>query len=282
MTGYVISTDPTELLARLEDAIRPRRRLMTAYSGGIDSTLVAVTAHRVLGPRCALAVIGDSPSLPRFELEQAVALAEDLGLSLRVVRPNEQQDPGYQANAGDRCYFCKTHLYRTLHRTARDLGFDAIANGTNTDDLGDHRPGLTAADEAQVVSPLLDAGLGKQQVRELARLLALPNADKPAAACLASRIPYGTSVTIERLAQVEQAEDALRALGLTGLRVRHHGQVARIELPLDQMPTIMDDVVRDRAVAAIKAAGFSFVSLDLEGFRSGSGNVLLTIGGTHA
>lgn len=255
---------------------------MTAYSGGIDSTLVAVAAHRALGPDNALAVIGDSPSLPRYELDQAVALAGRLGLNLRVVEPNEQHDPGYQRNAGDRCYFCKTHLYDTLHRTAKDLGYRYIANGTNADDLGDHRPGLIAAEEAQVISPLLEAELDKQAVRDLARHLDLPNADKPAAACLASRIPYGMEVTLERLAQVEQAEDALRDLGLTGFRVRHHDQVARIELPIDQIPRFMDPKIREKAVAAIKKAGFTFVSLDLEGFRSGSGNVLLTIGGNHA
>jgi len=282
MPGKATANPPLQLLSHLEAIIRPYSRVMTAYSGGIDSTLVAVAAHRVLGPDNALAVIGDSPSLPRYELDQAVALAEQLGLSLRVVRPNEQDDPGYQANAGNRCYFCKTHLYQTLHATARELGFDFIANGTNADDLGDHRPGLLAAEEAQVISPLVEAGLGKDQVRELAHVLELPNADKPAAACLASRIPYGTEVTLERLAQVEQAEDALRALGLTGYRVRHHEQVARIELPLDQMPRLMEEGVRDRAVAAIKRAGFAFVSLDLEGFRSGSGNILLTIGGIHA
>lgn len=282
MHGHAPAPSPQTLFTRLENAIRPRRRVMTAYSGGIDSTLVAVAAHRVLGPADALAVIGDSPSLPRYELDQAVALAEQLGLNLRVVAPNEQDDPGYQANAGNRCYFCKTHLYQTLHATARELGFDTIANGTNTDDLGDHRPGLVAADRARVISPLVDAELDKDDVRVLARYLNLPNADKPAAACLASRIPYGTAVTLERLSQVEQAEDALRDLGLTGFRVRHHEQVARIELPLDQMPRLMEAGIRDRAVAAIKRAGFAFVSLDLEGFRSGSGNVLLTIGGNHA
>lgn len=282
MPGQAPATPIAFLLDRLVGVIAPRGRVMTAYSGGIDSTLVAVAAHRALGADNALAVIGDSPSLPRYELDEAVALADRLGLNLRVVEPNEQHDPGYQRNSGDRCYFCKTHLYDTLHRTAKDLGYRYIANGTNADDLGDHRPGLVAAEQAQIISPLIEAALDKQAVRELARHLGLPNADKPAAACLASRIPYGTEVTLERLAQVEQAEDALRALGLTGFRVRHHEQVARIELPMDQVPRLMDPKVREKAVTAIKNAGFAFVSLDLEGFRSGSGNVLLTIGGNHA
>ena len=255
----------------------PRGRVVTAYSGGVDSTLVAVVARRVLGKDAAPAVMGDSASLPRSERAAAVAVAEQMDLALHVVRPGEQDDPGYVRNAGDRCYYCKTHLYETLQQTAADLGARWIANGTNADDLGDHRPGLRAAEEAQVISPLLEAGLGKEHVRAVARALGLPNADKPAAACLASRIPYGTPVTLERLAQVEQAEDALQRLGFSGLRVRHHGQVARIELPEDQMPQAFAPGVRQAMVSAVCDAGFLYAALDLAGFRSGSGNVALTI-----
>ena len=202
-----------------------------------------------------------------------------MDIDLVVIHPDEQHDPGYQANAGDRCYFCKTHLYAQLHTYAKTHGYTTIFNGTNTDDLGDHRPGLRAADEAEVVSPLVEAGLDKQAVRELAKSLNLPNWDKPAAACLASRIPYGTRVTRERLAQVEQAEAALKVLGFEGFRVRHHEQVARIELPDDQMQQMLDPHVRLKVAAAVKAAGFLYVSLDIEGFRSGSGNIALTVRG---
>jgi len=273
-----MSSSDLPQLDRLLDAIRPRGSVLTAFSGGVDSTVVAAAARRALGKAKAPAAIGDSPSLPRRELAEAMRLAERLDLDLLVVGPREIADPAYQANASDRCYFCKSHLYQTLGPTAAQRGIAYIANGTNTDDLGDHRPGLVAADEAQVISPLVEAGLGKHDVRAIAKHLGLPNADKPAAACLASRIPYGTAVTPKRLAQVEQAEDALHRLGFRGFRVRHHEQVARLEVPLDQVPRLMETAVREAVVAAMKEAGFSYVALDLEGFRSGSGNALLTVG----
>lgn len=267
---------PEQLLAKLEAAIRPRGRMITAYSGGIDSTLVAAAARRALGRADAPAAIGDSASLPRQELDEARAIAAQLDLELLTVAPGEQDDARYQANDGRRCYFCKTHLYASLHELAAELDIGFIANGTNVDDLGDHRPGLVAAGEAQVVSPLVEAGLGKQQVRLVARHLGLPNWDKPAAACLASRLPYGTEVTPQRLTQVERAESVLRGLGFTGFRVRHHETVARIELPWDQVARLMDEQVRAGVIAGLKDAGYTFIALDLEGFRSGSGNVLLT------
>ena len=270
----------TDELARLEAAIRRHDRLLTAYSGGIDSTVVAAVAHRVLGPGRAIAVIGDSPSLPRRELADAEAVAAAAGFELRRVEPNEQADAGYRANAGDRCYFCKTHLYATLHRAAADWQFDTLANGTNADDPGDHRPGLRAADEAAVVSPLLEARLGKAAVRRVAAELGLPNRDKPAAACLASRIPYGTPVTPELLARVEAAEAGLADLGYTGFRVRHHGDVARLELPAAAFTGLADPDRRRAVVDAVRAAGYTYVALDLEGFRSGSGNATLTVSAT--
>lgn len=269
---------------RLTSVIRPRRRLMVAYSGGVDSTLVADAAHEALGDgkadadRFAVAVIGDSPSLPRRELDEALGIGRSRGWSLRVVSPGEQDSAGYRANAGDRCYFCKTHLYEAMQALAAELGVSHIANGTNTDDLGDYRPGLRAADEAEVVSPLVEANLDKEAVRELARWRGLPNADKPAAACLASRVPYGSEVTPRVLARIESAEEALHRLGFHGFRVRDHHPVARVELPLDQIDRALNPAQREAMVLGIKRAGYTYVSLDLEGFRSGSGNATLTIG----
>ncbi|MEM1097875.1 MAG: ATP-dependent sacrificial sulfur transferase LarE [Planctomycetota bacterium] len=272
------AADPDQLERRLADAIAPRRRLLTAYSGGVDSTLVAAVARQTLGKDNAPAVLGDSASLPRRELADAVKIAESLDLDLHVVAPGEQDDPNYRANAGNRCYFCKSHLYGVLQDTAKRLDADFIANGTNLDDLGDHRPGLQAADECEVVSPLVDAEFTKADVRTLAEHLGLPNADKPAAACLASRIPYGTEVTAERLAQVEAAEQTLADLGFTGFRVRHHDTVARLEIPADQFARfVQDEMLRATAINGVKKAGYTYVALDLEGFRSGSGNATLTI-----
>ncbi len=271
-----LTTDDTQtLLDALTRAIQKHPRLLTAYSGGIDSTLVAVVARRTLGKQNAPAAIGDSPSLPRHELAEARDLAQWADLHLIEVAPTEQSDPGYQANQGNRCYFCKTHLYSALRPLADKLGIPAIANGTNVDDLGDHRPGLTAADENAVVSPLVDAGLGKKQIRELAVALGLPNAHKPAAACLSSRLAYGLPVTPQRLRQVEDAETFLRSLGFTGMRVRHHDTLARIEVPQDQLAKAMDPQARQAITQHLKQLGFTYVTLDMEGFRSGSGNLIL-------
>ncbi len=269
--------DADRLLHHLEAILRPRKQVITAYSGGVDSTLVAAAARRVLGKANTPAVIGDSPSLPRYELEQARKIACELDLELIEVKPGEQDDAGYQANAGDRCYFCKTHLYESLKQLSSQRGIPYIANGTNKDDLGDHRPGLTAAEEAQVISPLIEADFGKREVRAVAQALDLDNWDKPAAACLASRVPYGHEVTPTLLKQIERAEDVLRALGFTGFRVRHHDQVARLELPMDQIPRLMTDETRRAVIDGIRGAGYLYVSLDLEGFRSGSANLALTV-----
>lgn len=272
-----------ELEKRLADMIRRYGSLLTAYSGGVDSTVVAAVARQTLGKPHAPAAIGDSASLPRHELDEARRIAAQLDLNLIEVQPGEQADPNYQANVGDRCYFCKSHLYDSLKELTLQLGIRYIANGTNADDLGDHRPGLDAADENQVVSPLLEAGLGKADVRALAERLGLPNADKPAAACLASRLPYGTEVTAGRLSMVEDAETALRELGFTGFRVRHHehdGQfpatIARIEVPIEQLSRLVDEKVRDSVVQKLTGIGYTYITLDLAGFRSGSANVVLS------
>ena len=276
-----------QLESDLVAAISPRGRVLTAYSGGIDSTLVAAVARRALGRSGAPAVIGDSASLPRRELDDARSLAIELDLDLHIAEPTEQDDPGYIANAGDRCYHCKSHLYRSMHDLAGALGIEYLANGTNADDLGDHRPGLRAADEAHVISPLLEANMTKRDVRTLANHLGLPNTDKPAAACLASRLQFGTEVTAERLAMVERAEQTLADLGFVGFRVRHHESpgssgvapvaIARIEVPADQLPSLIDPDTRDSVVAALHDAGYLYVTVDLAGFRSGSGNAVLTV-----
>lgn len=264
-------------LQRLERVILPRRRMLTAYSGGVDSTLVARVARGVLGRDDAPAVIGDSASLPRHELDEARKLAATLDLRLIEINPGEQQSPDYIANAPDRCYHCKSHLYEALNEVASRLGFDFIANGTNTDDLGDYRPGLLAATESRVVSPLIEAGLSKADVRSLARQLGLPNADKPAAACMASRIPYGTPVTPQRLTMIEAAEQILREFQFTGCRVRHHETVARIELPPDQWPRMLEETLRNAILQRFRKVGYTYISLDLAGFQSGSGNAVLKV-----
>ncbi|MHC4995931.1 MAG: ATP-dependent sacrificial sulfur transferase LarE [Planctomycetota bacterium] len=264
-----------QLEDRLVDVITPHGSMLTAYSGGVDSTLVAVMARRVLGRDHAPAVIGDSASVPRSELSEARALADRLDFELIEAAPGEQQDAAYLANNPDRCFHCKTHLYGALREVAEERGITTIANGANVDDRGDYRPGMQAASNADVISPLIDAGLDKPQIRALASHLGLPNADKPAAACLASRIPYGTTVTPQRLTMVERAEAVLAGLGFSGFRVRHHETVARLEIPLDQIDRLGTREIRENLVSSVKAIGFTYVALDLEGFRSGSGNVIL-------
>lgn len=259
-------------LGRLERVIVGYRSLVTAFSGGVDSTLVAATAHRVLGSK-ALAVTGISNSLAAHERNEAGRFAQRLGLAHHELETYEMQRPGYRANAGDRCYHCKSELFDRLRVLADDKGYVHIASGTNVDDLGEYRPGLSAAKERLVKTPLVEAGLGKSAVRQLAAHLGLPNHAKPAAPCLASRVPHGREVSPEVLAQIEQGEAAMRELGFSIFRVRHHGEVARLELPSSDMPRALEQRVAINA--ALRRAGFAFVAIDLSGFRSGSLNVLL-------
>ena len=261
-----------ELTAKL-DALRASLGAMdsalVAYSGGVDSSLVAFLAAEVLGAK-ALAVTSGSASLKRSDLNLAKWLAEEWGMRHRVIVTDELSKPDYRANPVNRCFHCKTSLYTALASIARQEGFAEILNGTNTDDLGDHRPGLIAAEDFAVRSPLVEAGLDKAGVRALAAHLGLDNADKPQSACLSSRFPYGASINTERLAQVERAEECLARLGFVEFRVRHHEDVARLEIGADELGRALE--MRDTLQAEIQACGYRFVALDLGAFRSGSLN----------
>jgi len=267
-----------ELAARrdaLIAAIRGYGRVAVAYSGGVDSAVVAKAAHEALGD-AAVAVTAVSESLASGELEQAEALARQIGVRHRVIRTEEFADPNYQRNNPDRCYFCKSELYGRLAGLMDQLGVDAIASGANLDDRGDHRPGMRAAGERGVRHPLQECGLGKADVRALALSWGLPVWDKPAAPCLSSRIAYGEEVTPERVRMVDRAEAWLRQHGLRLLRVRYHkGDLARVEVAPEEFPKLAADPVRSELVAAFRGFGFKFVTLDLEGFRSGSLNDLI-------
>lgn len=245
---------------------------LVCYSGGIDSALVLAVARRVLGER-AFGLTAVSPSLPASERADAVRIAEALGANHLLVTSNELEREGYRNNGPDRCFHCKSELYEIARAKAAELGVAVVVNGTNTDDLGDHRPGLEAARRAGVRSPLVEASLGKADVRELSRELGIDAWDKPAAACLSSRIPYGTSVTRERLSQIEGFETELKALGLRQVRVRHHETIARIEVGLAEIARVVE--LRERLVEAGKKHGFHYVTLDLAGYRMGSHNELI-------
>ncbi|HZN35864.1 MAG TPA: ATP-dependent sacrificial sulfur transferase LarE [Pirellulaceae bacterium] len=249
-----------------------------AYSGGVDSAVVAQAAHLALGER-AVAVTGASASLASGELELAEQVARQIGIRHVVVATDELANANYTRNAPDRCYHCKTELYTQLERLLPQLGVKAIVNGANADDLGDYRPGMQAAAEHRIHSPLADCGLTKADVRELAAAWNLPVWDKPATPCLSSRIAYGQAVTPERLAMIDAAEQYLRGRGLANLRVRYHeGDLARIETPLADLPRLCEADFRQELTVELRRLGFKFVTLDLEGFRSGSLNQLVQIG----
>lgn len=260
----------------LEDRVRTLGRTLVAYSGGVDSAFLAWTAHQVLQENM-LAVIADSPSLARFQLADAIAFAREQNIPLQVIQTSELDRPEYIRNDANRCFHCKDELFAVMEDFRCKHSFDSIAYGVNVDDQGDFRPGQSAARLHHVAAPLVDAGLTKQEIRELARLAGLRIWDKPASACLSSRIEYGRAVTPEALHVIERGEDSLRALGFHQFRVRHHGDIVRIEISREELGRALDSAMAAEFTRIFKALGFKFVTLDLEGFRSGSMNALLPV-----
>ena len=270
-------TASAELAAKqsaVDQRLRSLGRALVAYSGGTDSAFLAWASHRALGDNM-LAVIADSPSLARFQLADAIAFAHEQSIPLEIIRTEELDRPEYVRNDASRCFHCKDELFTVMEGFAASRGFGTIAYGVNLDDKSDFRPGQIAASQHRVAAPLLEAGLAKEEIRTLAREAGLRIWDKPASACLSSRIEYGRPVTTEALGAVERGEDALRQLGFRQFRVRHHGDIARIEIAKEEMPRALTPEMTAEFTRVFKALGFKFVTLDLEGFRSGSMNSLL-------
>ena len=274
----MVQTSDKTLLQKRSDLVNileQMRSVIVAYSGGVDSAFLAAVANETLG-RKALSVTAVSPSLAPSELEEATDLANRIGLNFMTIETNEIERPDYQANNPDRCFFCKDELYTHLVRFAEEESFDSIVNGTNVDDLGDYRPGIEAAKQYGVRSPLVEAELTKDDIRVLSRDMHLPTWDKPAQACLSSRIPYGTTVTVEALTKIAKAEQFLRSKGFKQLRVRHHETIARIEIEPSDFSAITSEPLRSEINQEFKNIGYSYITLDLDGFRSGSLNEILS------
>ena len=267
----LVTADTRARERELRESLRGVPSLIVAYSGGVDSAYLAWVAGGELGPR-ALAVTADSPSYPERHRAMAIGIARDFGLQHEIIGTNELDTPEYRANAPDRCYHCKHELYTKLTSLAGSRGFSKVADGSNADDRGDYRPGRRAAREFGVWSPLDEAGLSKADIRALSHEAGLPTWDEPASACLSSRIPYHSEVTDEKLRTIEQAEDAVRALGFRVVRVRHHDTVARVELGREEMARAIEPLTAAEIDRQLKALGFKYVTLDLGGYRMGSLN----------
>lgn len=261
---------------RLRELFRSLESVIVAYSGGVDSSYVAYVANAELGAR-AVCITGQSASLPAYQNDEIDRVVKSFGFNHEIINTDELEHPGYRANNGDRCYFCKDELYSKLESVARTRGIDYIVDGSTVDDLDDYRPGRQAAKQHAVRSPLIEVGLNKSEVRELSRRAMLPTWDKPASPCLSSRIAYGTTVTIERLQKVDRGEEILRELGFREFRVRHHDTLVRLEISLAEMDRVLQIDVVDQLAARFRELGFKYVTLDLHGFRSGSMNEALPI-----
>jgi len=272
--GTGIEMKRIQKLRMLEKIIRSLGPMAVAFSGGVDSAFLAAVAGRIWGSRTLLITVV-SPIHPRSEIRSARVVARELGLPLVVMRLDALRIPGFALNPPNRCYLCKKAVFSKIIALARRRGFETVADGTNADDASDYRPGKKAADELGIASPLQQAGLGKEDIRALSRAMKLPTADKPSMACLASRFPYGGMITRKALRALDDAEEALRRLGFSQVRVRFHGEVARVEIPQQEMDRMVSPGIRRRASAALRKAGFSYASLDLDGYRTGSMNALI-------